>query len=61
MRKILMNEKGEFRSQEKSDYARSLAVKMMASMIKKTKSNNEESEVVTSYKALRRTSGVIRR
>jgi hypothetical protein len=56
MRKILMNEKGEFRSQGKSDYVRSTAVKMMASMIKKTEKNNEESEVVISNKALQRTS-----
>lgn len=56
MRKILMNEKGEFRSQGKSDYVRSTAVKMMASTIKKTEKNNEESEVVISNKALQRTS-----
>lgn len=56
MRKILMNEKGEFRSQGKSDHVRSTAVKMMASMIKKTEKNNEESEVVISNKALQRTS-----
>lgn len=56
MRKILMNEKGEFRSQGKTDYVRSTAVKMMASIIKKTEKNSEEPEVVISNKALQRTS-----
>lgn len=55
MRKILMNEKGEFKSQGKTDFFKSTAVKMMASIIKKSE-KDEDNEVVISNKALQRTS-----
>lgn len=54
MRKILMNDKGEFEKQEKTDYFRSTAVKMVAAAIKK--SRQDESKVEISRKALQRTS-----
>jgi hypothetical protein len=56
MRKILMNQKGEFKNQGKTDYVRSTAVKMMASVIKREDKYKEGSEVVISNKALHRTS-----
>lgn len=56
MRKILMNEKGEFKSQGKTDYVRSSAVKMMASVIKREDKKKESSAVVISNKASHRKS-----
>lgn len=50
MRKILMSEKGEFKSQRKADdYVRSTAVKMMSSVIRR--SDNNKKEVIISNKA----------
>lgn len=56
MRKILMSQKGEFKSQGKQNYYRSTAVKKIAEAIKDKESADEETEVVVSNNALHRKS-----
>ena len=51
MRKILISEKGEFKSKGKTNYFRSTAVKKMASAIKKDDQQDSSSAVVISNKA----------
>jgi len=53
MRKILMSEKGEFKSEGKTDYLRSTAVKKVASMIKRSDKNSDK-EVVIYNKGINR-------
>ena len=55
MRKILMSEKGEFKSQGKTDYVRATAVKMMASVIKEPEKGEDE-KVMISSRALQQAS-----
>lgn len=55
MRQILMSEPGEFKRKNDSDHVRSVAVKMLAKLIKKT-DKSDDTEVVVSNKAMQRTS-----
>lgn len=60
MRKILMNEKGEFDRKSRADYPdyfRASAVKMMAALIQSSEKDIEgKEEVIISNKALQRSS-----
>jgi len=55
MRQILMSKPGEFTNKSKTDHLRSIAVKKLAGLIKKTE-QSDDAEVVVSNKALQRTS-----
>jgi hypothetical protein len=55
MRQILMSEPGEFKRKEQNDHVRSIAVKMLAKLIKKP-DQSDDTKVVVSNKAIQRTS-----
>lgn len=52
MRQILMSEPGEFKRKKHNDHVRSIAVKMLAKLIKKPE-QSDDTEVVVSNKASR--------